>query len=267
VNLPVERRAERRKRRPRKGPPQAPYALIHAAALVFAACCLPPAAIRVLLLAHAAWRPDPSGKKPGRAVLGYGMIHRPKPVDKTQRRPFAYAPAPGRTGIKAALDALQAIALMIQTAPGTRPKTPGGACGKAAEWQVPARDGTYPQRLPWPQDLRRPDGGVRLPVEVIRRDCAELTINALRVLMLAVGLRDRLASGALADELPLELRLSWLGEHLGLPPASASDALSELIKAKRLMRVQDAKGRAPALYELDDRYRRALKRQRAGRAH
>ena len=156
---------------------------------------------------------------------------------------------------------------MIQDAPGSRPTTSGGGRGESAEWHVPARDGAYLKPLCLPQGLRRPDGGVRIPVEVILRDCAELKTNALRVLMLAVGLRDRRASGALADELPLELRLSWLAEHLNLAPNSASDALSELIKAKRLVRVQDAKGRAPALYELDARYRKALKGRPAGRAH
>jgi len=83
------------------------------------------------------------------------------------------------------------------------------------------------------------------------------------VLAFAIGLRDRQANGSLRDDAPMELSLSDLGRHLGLPKSSASGALAELVTKKRLNRISQGVGRRAARYELVSAYRKFVPVARA----
>lgn len=212
-------------------------------------------AVRVLLLAHAAWRPGAESLSGGEAVLPYEVIARP--LRQMRAEP---TPAPGRATISEALKRLTADdhGDLVLAKAGTAPRRAGGGRGEAATYRVPARHGSDAPQLNWRWQVQRPKGSVRLHVQRIRHDCASLAPIALCVLVLAVAQHDRHRDGSLVQSTPFTLPLEQVAQRLGVSEAAISAARDELVEAGRLFRHDAPSGRRPATFRLAAAYAKRL---------
>lgn len=120
----------------------------------------------------------------------------------------------------------------------------------AAEYDIPHRHSTNVPPVTMPPNVRRPDGKLRQHAGRIRRDIARMTESEVTVFTYAVAHRDRSKEGALKDLEPFPLPLSALTEALGIPRATAADAIRGLVKKGLLIVVDPARGRRTATFRL-----------------
>ncbi|MCQ4162654.1 helix-turn-helix domain-containing protein [Roseomonas sp. GC11] len=235
-----------------------PFATLRCDALLLAACTLPAAGLRAVLLANANWVPNPRGAPGGKAVLSYQQILFPRGIREAFDSP---APAGlGRSAVAEGLRQAEQAGWLIRLRNGTRPGTAGSAIGAATEWDVPHRHGAAAPRLVWPSGMpRAPEGKIRLHAERIRQDVATLTPNTLRVFAYMLSHGDRTAEGALAGGEEFPLSASVLQKRTKLSRAIIHKAIQELIAARKLFLCQAGVGRKAATYRLARAYQRFSK--------
>lgn len=217
-----------RKRRPASG--IAPFASIPAAQLATQRLRrLSGDAIRVLLVAHAAWTPKTA------AVMPVARIARMLGLSKRS--------------VSAAIRALTGAEFLTLLKPARRPGAMGVATGAAAVFEVAGRRPGTSHRVFETGD-RRLDGCVRIYCTDLRRLAAMMTGNEARILAALVlpCARDRHG----APQQPKPLALSGRTTAAALPGVSAraADAAVKGLVGKGLLReVTPTAGRRPATFE------------------
>jgi hypothetical protein len=209
------------------GPRPDPFAWLPPGLLVSRVVCrLSGGTLAVFLLLNANWKPAANGRERGRAVLPYGKATAQCRI--------------GRTALARAFRELEEAGLIVRLTFGTRPRGPGGARAKAAEWALPFRErGTHP-KLPLPANMRRPEGAILWNVHLIRHDVVRLTRSALKVLVYAVGHLDRTRNGGVADDAPFELPSQTnLASRWGVPTRRSRN-WSPAVVSRSLCRVPAA---------------------------
>ncbi len=227
-----------REARRRKG--REPFATLRCDDLLSAACALDPAALRVWLLLHAAYKPPEVTGGTGEAFISF-----------TQAVEMA---GHGRSAIATAFRRLRASGHIVLVREGSRPRAQGAAAGEAAVWNLPSRSSDPRPKPPLPAGVERPEGKVRWNAHRLRADIRDLSPAATKVLAFAVAHRRREKDGRLAGNVPFNLAARPLARALDLSASGVAKATGELVKTGRLLRAGEPSGRRPAAFTLAAAY-------------
>jgi hypothetical protein len=230
------------------------YSSIHQDVLLAMAIEMTGSALRIYWLANANWLPTKTepdkGVVRGRAILPINGLRNPLKLT----RPSPSIGMPGSDAVRAGIADCVTAGLMTRLSAGTRPRGPGGAGGRAAEYDVLHRHSIGVPRVVMPPNVRRPEGKVRQTNSLIRATMARLTDRAIRVFTYIVCFRDRSESGAVEEVSAFALPAGTLAELLHMPRSTVSDAISLLVTRKLVIVEQPSAGRRAATYRLPLRW-------------
>jgi biotin operon repressor len=231
-----------------------PFATMRADALLRVVLTTSTIALRIYLLANAAWLPPHSSKsssKSGKAILPYAAIQRP--LTGRHHEAKILAERPGRSSIARGINELVSKGLLVRIKAGSRPSQAGGGRGEAAEYDLPDRHGLAAPKVQLPANIRRPHGKVRLHANAIRRDAEELPATTLKLLYYLVALKNRTDEGKILEN-NFFISCSKIAKELNVSASNIHKCLETLTSTDRLTLLEPGKGRRSSQYALQGRY-------------